>query len=433
MQHVTIPGLRLHLRREKVNNMLWINSQNLLFLNDSAADFIEAFIKVMWKLGKGTGDFSAAAVEDAVIAEMRKKYASVEAGILKQDFNRLYGMVEGVAHGACPVSTPDVQVKEIDVASWSAPARMDLALTYRCDNNCSFCYTGGPRQTKELNTGQWKKALDTLWNVGIPQVVFTGGEPTLRDDLVELVAHGEKFVTGLVTNGRRLAGLSEPLHKVSLDYVQVSIESASAAIHDKLVGAEGAWKETVQGIEKAREAGLQIVTNTTLTRQNSAGFPDLLRFGKGLGLKYMSCNSLICSGRGSSAIKDNGLSEAELKDILVKALVVAGDSGIELQWYTPTCYKKLDPMALGFGIKCCSAAQYNMTIEPDGMVIPCQSWLKDKLGNILADSWSSIWGNPTALSLRNRAYAKKRPECQGCDYLELCGGGCPLEYTEEQP
>jgi MoaA/NifB/PqqE/SkfB family radical SAM enzyme len=60
---------------------------------------------------------------------------------------------------------------------------MDLAITYRCNNNCYFCYTGGPRNVAELNTSDWKHVLDKLWDSGIPQVVFTGGEPTLRDDL----------------------------------------------------------------------------------------------------------------------------------------------------------------------------------------------------------------------------------------------------------
>ncbi len=431
MQHITIPGLRLHLRREKVNSMLWVNSQNLLYLNNTAANFIEAFIKAMWKKGKDNSDFSPKAVEDFVISDMRKKYRSVTNEKLRDDFQRVYGMLEGVAKGACPISNLGIQVKEVDIASWSAPARMDLALTYRCDNNCSFCYTGGPQKTEEMTTKQWKKALDILWNVGIPQVVFTGGEPAFRNDLVELAAYAENFVTGLITNGRQLQTLAEDLHKVSLDYAQVSLESASAVIHDKMVGAEGAWKETVKGIEKSKEVGLQVVTNTTLTRENAEQFLATLRFGKELGLIYMSCNSLICSGRGSYARRTDGLTEEELKEVLAKALAIAKEIGIELQWYTPTCYKKLDPMALSFGMKCCSAAQYNMTIEPYGMVIPCQSWLQEKLGNILTDSWTSIWDNPVALNLRNRGYLKKMPECQGCDYIDVCGGGCPLEYRDK--
>ena len=123
---------------------------------------------------------------------------------------------------------------------------MDLAITYRCNNNCYFCYTGGPQKRPELTTADWKKALDKIWDSGIPQVVFTGGEPTLREDLVELVDHAQEFVTGLITNGRKLAQLAPDLKRVSLDYVQVSLESHRPEIHDKMVGVAGAWNETTE-------------------------------------------------------------------------------------------------------------------------------------------------------------------------------------------
>ena len=79
----------------------------------------------------------------------------------------------------------------------------------------------------------WKRIIDKLWENGVPQIVFTGGEPTLRDDLVELIEHSKEFVTGLVTNGRRLASLAKDLNRAELDYVQVSLESHLPEVHDK--------------------------------------------------------------------------------------------------------------------------------------------------------------------------------------------------------
>ena len=112
-----------------------------------------------------------------------------------------------------------------------------------------------------------------------------------------------------------------------------------------------------------------------------------------------------------------------------RALEMADKVGIRLEWYSPTCYKQFNPIEFGFGVKACSAAQYNMTIEPDGSVIPCQSWLKEKVGNILKDSWQSIWNHPVCVGFREKAYLKDREECQGCEYLTQCYGGCPLEYS----
>jgi radical SAM protein with 4Fe4S-binding SPASM domain len=142
----------------------------------------------------------------------------------------------------------------------------------------------------------------------------------------------------------------------------------------------------------------------------------------------MACNTLICSGRGTCSKKDMGVSIDALKSTLLKALKVAEESGVRLEWYSPTCYKQLNPIEFGFGVKACSAAQYNMTIEPDGNVIPCQSWFKDKLGNILKDPWDQIWTHPIARGFREKSYLKDREECKECEYLELCYGACPLEY-----
>jgi radical SAM protein with 4Fe4S-binding SPASM domain len=279
-----------------------------------------------------------------------------------------------------------------------------------------------------LNTAEWKRVIDKLWDSGIPQIDFTGGEPTLRDDLVDLIEHSKEFVTGLVTNGRKLAPLAGALNRAELDYVQVSLESHLPEVHDKMVGVNGAWKETRDGIVEALKNNLSVITNTTLTRDNLALFPDLVQAGAGLGLKMMACNTLICSGRGTCSKKDSGVSPEELKNVLSKAVEAAHRGGIKLEWYSPTCYKQFNPLDFGFGAKACSAAQYNMTVEPDASVIPCQSWFKEKLGNILKDPWADIWNHPVAAGFRNKDYLKGRKECEGCEYLHQCYGGCPLEY-----
>jgi sulfatase maturation enzyme AslB (radical SAM superfamily) len=250
--------------------MLWVNGQNLLLLNNTAADFVEAFIDVMCGY---TDNLDADRLKRDVASRMQQKYPKVPAEVLIKDFDNIYGTLLEVGKGNCPISEIKLETKETDPKLWKAPPRMDLALTYNCNNNCFFCYTGGPRKGRELNTAEWKQVLDKLWSSGIPQVVFTGGEPTLREDLVELVDHAQQFVTGMVTNGRKLASLAPDLKRVSLDYVQVSLESHLPEIHDKMVGVNGAWKETCDGIRQAVASGLEVITNTTLTRDNVSQDP----------------------------------------------------------------------------------------------------------------------------------------------------------------
>jgi radical SAM protein with 4Fe4S-binding SPASM domain len=425
VRQVTIPGLRLHLRRGDPN-LLWVNGQNMLVLNDTAAEFVEAFIEVM---SHHTDHLEAGSFKQEIAVRMQKRYPRVPADVLVRDFDRIYGSLVEIGKGCCPISDVKLETKETDPKRWTAPPRVDLALTYRCNNNCYFCYTGGPQKVAELSTAEWKKALDRLWDSGIPQVVFTGGEPTLREDLVELVDHAQSFVTGLITNGRKLAALAPDLRRVSLDYVQVSLESHQPEVHDRMVGVKGAWQETREGIRRAIASGLEVITNTTLTRDNLALFPELIKSGPELGLKIMACNTLICSGRGTCSRQESGVSPEDLKATIAQALETAKKAGIRVEWYSPTCYKQFNPLEFGLGTKACSAAQYNMTVEPDGSVIPCQSWFKDKLGNILKDPWQTIWDHPVSLGLREKTYLKGREECQGCEYLDACYGGCPLEYS----
>ena len=109
--------------------------------------------------------------------------------------------------GACPIHELGLETSMPFSARPSAPYRMDLAITYRCNNDCAHCYNGRPRNYPELDTAHWKLILDKLWELGVPHIVFTGGEATLREDLPELIAHAETNgqITGLNTNARRLS------------------------------------------------------------------------------------------------------------------------------------------------------------------------------------------------------------------------------------
>jgi radical SAM protein with 4Fe4S-binding SPASM domain len=422
IKHVTLPGLRLHLREVSDGSILWINGNQAVHLNPVATSFVVAFIEAMNKNGEKE-NFLPNKVKSDIIAKLKKKY-SMPKDVLTRDFDKVYGQIIAIGKGDACVFTKDSKVKDLESIWEVAPARADLALTYKCNDKCSFCYVGD-RKAEEMSTADWKKIIDRLWNIGVPSVIFTGGEPTLRKDLVDLVGSAKEFVTGLITNGRNLSKeLCDALYKAELDYIQVSLESADRSIHDKMVGVDGAWQETVAGIKNALAGKIIVTTNTTLTKANLAGFKETIKLLHDLGVKNIACNSLICSGSGCMAIKDSGLTEAELKTALIDAKEYAKTIGIDLQWYSPTCYKRLNPIELGFGIKSCSAAKYNVTIEPNGDVIPCQSWFEQKMGNIMKAPWSAIWDGDYAKSIRAGKFIPK--DCNGCNFMSTCNGACHL-------
>jgi radical SAM protein with 4Fe4S-binding SPASM domain len=424
IHHAMADGMRLHLKKTGKEGLVWVNGTSLLHLNPTGRTITEAFIHAVSSYNGRPGAASAGEVEKTALETLSKKYPKVKIETLREDYNYVISIYKNIALGSCPVEDMGLEFHEVNPLEWNAPPRMDLALTYDCNTNCAFCYTGGPSKTIGLTTAQWKQVIDKIWDVGVPNITFTGGEPTLYPDLVELVGYAEAFVTGLITNGRRMTVLAEPLKKASLDYVQISIESGNKEVHNRLVGAE-AFDETVSGIKASLAAGIETITNTTLTKANYLDFPALIKTLAAMGIKTAACNSLICSGRGTHFRDTAAITDGELKSVLTEAKETAQACGVRLEWYSPTCFNQFNPIEFGFGVKSCSAAQYNLTIEPDGAVIPCQSWLHEKLGNILNDDWEKIWGHPSAVALREHKYINS--ECTACDKLALCGGGCPLE------
>jgi radical SAM protein with 4Fe4S-binding SPASM domain len=409
-------GLRLHLRLEKDgSSVLVINASRVLFLNKTATEIVHGFTK-----GES---------EDETVRRLLKRYR-VDAETARKDYENTLFAVNTFSKtpDVCPVSYLNVEKIEPFQKELSAPYRMDLALTYRCNNRCMHCYAGGPKQTSELTTQEWFSVIDKLHDLGVPHVVFTGGEPTLRDDLAALVEHTQKMelVCGLVTNGRRLkdGAYLQTLIDAGLDHIQITVESHDPKVHDKITGAEGSWEETVQGLKNAIATPVYTISNTTLSQFNVDGIEQTIEFLHSLGLKQFACNSLIYSGKAPEVAKSFALEESALEPVLTRISNKARQLGMEFTWYTPTQYCEVNPLKLELGIKSCSACRINMAIEPDGTVIPCQSYFVP-LGNILRDEWKKIWQNPLCLKIRARKYAPDK--CYECPSLNICGAGCPLK------
>ncbi len=404
-----VEGDNWHLRRESDGGVLIINGSKVIELNKAGYRYVALFLK------SGAND------SKTVWSMLRYGVNPIKA---KKDWLKLKRSLVTAAKGCCAGSGINIQVGE---RCFQAPLRVDLALTYICNNDCFHCYAGGSHKTEELTTLEWQNALDKLWQFGVPQVAFTGGESLLRADLLELIqyAKGLGMITGLITNGRLLT--SEKVTKLvesGLDYVQITIESHLKEVHDRIVGIEGAFEQTLAGLKNALASSLRVTTNTTMTSLNEKEITDTLDFLLQLGVSRIGLNGLIRSQRGKNK---EGLPASRLKLILNHAKKSCAISRAELIWFTPTCYLAFDPLQEGFGTKRCAAAQTVLAIEPDGRIIPCQSYF-DGLGNIKTDSLKDAWNHPLAMYLRERKWLDKT--CQGCTHLMACGGSCPLEYEE---
>jgi radical SAM protein with 4Fe4S-binding SPASM domain len=407
-----LAGHRFHLRVDaNRRGVLLVDASKLLFLNGTAIDHVRCALE-----GRD---------EVAAVSYLRSLYRGVDGATALEHYRRTRAQLVEFVHGKEEVvMMAQAGSPAIGADDLPAPYRMDLALTYRCQNDCGHCYNDEGRPKEELSVAEWKLALDTLWEVGIPHVVFTGGEPTLYKGLRDLVVKSEELgqVTGLITNGRELRrpGYLKDLVSVGLDHVQITLLSHLRSVHDKLVCAEGAWEETVEGIKAAVAEDLYVSTNTTILRENYPDIEETARFLIGLGVKNLAFNSVIRSGGGKEV---EGVTYGQLVPLLVSLQDITKEAGVKLIWYTPTPYCELNPVNMGLGIKQCTACSINMAIEPDGTVLPCQSFYKP-LGNILKDPWERIWDHELCKRFRTRGYMAEK--CKECGLADVCGGGCPL-------
>ena len=265
---------------------------------------------------------------------------------------------------------------------------------------------------KELSAKEWKDIIKKCRNIGIPQITFTGGEPTLRQDLVELIDSAKWFVTRLNTNGVLLTQeLSKQLYEASLDSVQITLYSNNSEIHNKLVGANN-FNKTIAGIKNALEAGLNVSVNTPICSMNE-NYKETVEFINSLGVKYVSCSGLIQTGNAKKEeSKSTGLSQEALFETLKKAKEFCDVNLMEISFTSPGWISAEKLKTIGMDIPSCGACLSNMAIAPNGEVMPCQSWLSDKtsLGNILKQSWKQIWNSKKCKDIRKNS-SKMNEKC----------------------
>ena len=433
VRHITLDPkgrgvLRIHMipPRQDADNapfLLLLNGSRLVPLNLSWAILLANF---MDRLEPFTGveiaesDWTVMAA--GAVAETHKTYPFTSREQLSDDLATMIRSLVAIARG----QEPEAEVAPLTLGEYApemtAPHRMDLMVSamtrggaWHCNQKCLHCYAAGQplSDTPELTTAQWKEILAKLRAANVPQVTFTGGEPTLRADLVELVEAAQWFVTRLNTNGRLLTPeLCRRLYEASLDSVQVTLYSHDPAIHNALVGAEG-FDDTVAGIKNAVAAGLSVSVNTPLCSLNT-DYAATVRFVNELGVRYVTCSGLIPSGSAEGAeSRATRLTEEQLTDVLRRAVTAAEELEMEMDFTSPGWLKEETLRSMGLTlVPSCGACLSNMAIAPDGGVIPCQSWLSSQpLGNMLTDDWDKIWQSQRCAAIRAKS-AKMEQLCQ---------------------
>ena len=339
---------------------------------------------------------------------------------IKNDIQTIYTTIRQIAYRE--EVTTDVHYMNIgDYAPlMKAPHRMDLMVSamtkqgsWHCNQKCVHCYAAGQvlSDEEELSTDDWKKILDNCRDACIPQVTFTGGEPTMREDLFELISYARWFISRLNTNGIRLTpDYCKKLREAELDSVQITFYSEDPEIHNRLVGA-ARYEETLAGIKNALAQGLSVSINTPLCTLNR-DYVKTLELLHGLGVIYVTCSGLITTGSAAQTESEAlQLESGELEQILRQAVAYCHRNGMEIAFTSPGWLNEQVFEELNIPSPSCGACLSNMAITPAGNVVPCQSWLSDQpLGNMLTDDWKEIWDSETCQNRRNFS-AQMTGEC----------------------
>ncbi|RTZ73460.1 MAG: radical SAM protein [Gammaproteobacteria bacterium] len=332
---------------------------------------------------------------------------------------------------------PGVEVKPFDRHFSTLPILSEVAITYKCNLRCVFCYAGCNCTTQPVNddkvmtVAQIRQVLDKLWHQGkVPSVSFTGGEPTLHKQLPELIAYakGLGMRVNLITNGTRIdAALAKRLADAGLDSAQVSLEGVTPEIHDLVTQGQASFHKTVAAVGHLKTVGIRVHTNTTINRLNLQQMPGMPRFVKEvLGNSRFSMNLLVPTG---SAVvhPDLVVRYAEIGEWLRRIKAAADALELEFLWYSPTPMCLFNPVPEGLGNHGCSACDGLVSVAPNGAVIPCASY-DDSVGNLLQDDLVTIWNGPRARAYRDKALA--HPQCRSCEQFDICNGACPLYWRE---
>ena len=346
---------RMHLRMGKDGSgTLIVNASTILHLNPTATEYAYHFIK-------GTPPADAA-------KEISKRYR-ISKGVALEDYqdfaDRIHTLIE--TPDLDPISFLNFERAVPHSADLTAPVRLDCALTYALPAKTKAEYAPTKRVDRELTTEEWGQILDTAWRAGIPHVTFTGGEPTLRDDLPDLIAHAEKNgqVCGLLSDGLKLAEKSylHILLNTGLDHLLFLLQPDN----------KDSWK----ALEVIMPEDLFTTVHITVNKKSFKKMDETLER-----LAELEVTSLSL-----------GLADESLQDSMAVVRNKAANLGMQLAFDLPVPYSAGNPVAFETAKDNVpsGAGKSWLYVEPDGDVLPAQGMADQVLGNFLSDPWENIY------------------------------------------
>ncbi|NLY55004.1 MAG: putative heme d1 biosynthesis radical SAM protein NirJ2 [Firmicutes bacterium] len=296
--------------------------------------------------------------------------------------------------------------------------------TRACNLKCKHCYRdAGAKEQRELTTAEGMKLLEEIARSGFKIMVFSGGEPMLRDDIYDLVAYARELGMRPVfgSNGTLITKeVAQKLKDAGALRMGISIHSSTPDHHDELHQVPGSWAAAIEGVKNCLEVGLGVQLHTTVTEPNYDDVENITDLAVELGAEAHHVFFLVPTGRGKELVGEM-LTAAHYERLLHRILDKQKMVDIELK---PTCapqfmrIARMKGMEMRFTRGCLAGTSY-CVITPNGDVNPCP-YLPLKVGNVLETPFDKIWAeSPIFKDLRTMEWGGR---CGTCDHKDVCGG-----------
>ncbi len=307
------------------------------------------------------------------------------------------------------------------------PLALLAELTHRCPLRCPYC--SNPleleRASDELDSDEWRRVLDQAAALGVLQVHYSGGEPTARKDLVELVAHaaGLGLYGNLITSGVMLdAARLEALVEAGLEHVQISFQDSGAAGADRIAGLAGAHEKKLAAARRVRQAGLPLTLNAVMHRHNLDRLEEMIALALELDAERLEVANVQYYGWGftNRAALIPSREQLERATASVEAARARLEGVLRIDYVVPDYYARRPKACMG------GWGRRFLNISPRGKVLPCHAAeLIPGLcfDNVRDKGLAEIWEHGSAFE-RFRGTGWMPEPCRSCERREIDWGGC---------
>lgn len=319
-------------------------------------------------------------------------------------------------------------------------------VTRRCNLKCVHCYAHATAAAvaDELSTAEGHALIDDLARFGAPVILFSGGEPLVRNDLPQLAAYAvAKGMRAVIsTNGTLITpDVARTLKAIGLSYVGISLDGMRA-INDRFRGVPGAYDKALAGIRNCQAAGIKVGLRFTINRFNVGDIPAIFDLLEQMQIPRVCFYHLVYAGRGSQMVQED-LSRAETRqavDLIIDRTRALYAKGLAKEVLTvdnhadgPYLYLRLlkeDPRRAAEVLELLKMNEGNNSgrgigcVSWDGEVYADQFWRHHSFGNVRQRPFSQIWTEPEDELLRKLKHKKEyvTGRCAGCAWLDICAG-----------